>query len=61
MKIGLDTDERWPVYSFKTDRPDLYEQVEVPEELVERAARVTAEYNALQDELAHVWRKQLEA
>jgi len=50
MKVGIVTDEWYPVYSFTLNlRYNL--DCEITEELYERYTRIMAEFSELQDEL----------
>jgi hypothetical protein len=58
MRVLIDSQEKYPVYSIITE-PDAYysekrferEAYEVPDELVERYLRVNAEWLAVQNEI----------
>lgn len=59
MKVQIDSDEWYPVYTIYEGEDTTEEYMtEVPDDLVERAKKVTAAFNALQEELAkyaHDW------
>ena len=56
MKIYIDSDEAYPVYSYRRDRPyDTYgTEVEVKETTIARWNRINREYEEMQEELAEL-------
>ena len=57
MRVRLDRDEWWPVYTVEIPGPDdasgLF--VAIPEELHERYLSAMAEFVAVQGELSRLW------
>jgi len=49
MKVSITVDEWWPVYEIDDSAPTKYKTYEIDDELYERAERVFAEFNEVQN------------
>lgn len=57
MKVKIDRDEWYPVYSVHSVHDQYGDEIEVDDLTAERWRRVTAEFESIQDEMDEAWRK----
>lgn len=58
MKVYLLKEEKYPDLILTTEKRDYWEEVEVPDELVEAFTKVRDEYNKTEEQIFDVWDRQ---
>lgn len=58
MKTRITREERWPVYDLTNSETEA--EVELPESKIAEYKAISANFHAMQDDLAELWHSQVE-